>query len=86
MAITTGQMTVGTVALQIDGTSVSNFKMHIHNMDNTDTIFIGGPDVTVENGLGIPKLDSLELECYPLESIYVVSSKAGHLVSYLKQV
>lgn len=86
MAITTGQLTVGTVASQIDGTSVSNFKLHIHNMDNTDTLFIGGPDVTVENGLGIPKLDSVELECYPLEAVWVVSTKAGHLVSYLKQV
>lgn len=84
--ITTGQVTVGTVATQIDGTSASNFKMHIHNLDNTDTLFIGGPDVTVNNGLGLPKLDSIELECYPLESIWVVSSKATHLVSYLKQV
>lgn len=84
--ITTGQLTVGTVAAQIDGTSANNFKMHIHNLDNTDTLFIGGPDVTIDNGLGLPKLDSIELECYPLESIWVVSSKAGHLVSYLKQV
>lgn len=84
--ITTGQLTVGTVATQIDGTSSNNFKLHIHNLDNTDTLFIGGSDVTINNGLGLPKLDSLELECYPLESIWVVSTKAGHLVSYLKQV
>lgn len=84
--ITTGQLTVGTVATQIDGTSANNFKMHIHNLDNTDTLFIGGPDVTITNGLGLLKLDSIELECYPLESIWVVSTKAGHLVSYLKQV
>ena len=84
--ITTGQLTVGTVATQVDGTSVSNFKLHIHNMDNTDTLYIGGEDVTVSNGLGLQKLDSIELECYPLESVYVVATKAGHLVSYLKQV
>ena len=84
--ITTGQLTVGTVATQVDGTSVSNFKLHIHNMDNTDTLYIGGPDVTTSNGLGLQKLDSIELECYPLESVYVVSPKAGHQVSYLKQV
>ena len=86
MAITTGQMTVGTVASQIDGTSANNFKLHIHNLDNTDTLFIGDETVTVTTGLGIPKLDSIELECYPLESVWVVSSKAGHIVSYLKQV
>lgn len=86
MAITTGQMTVGTVATQIDGTSNSNFRLHIHNMDNTDTLFIGGEDVTTSNGLGLPKLDSLELELYPLETVWVVSPKAGHQVSYMKQV
>lgn len=84
--ITTGQLTVGTVATQIDGTSNSNFKMHIHNMDNTDTLFIGNQDVTATTGLGLPKLDSLELECYPLETVWVVSNKAGHQVSYMKQV
>lgn len=86
MAITTGQMTVGTVASQIDGTSVSNFKLHIHNLDNRDTLFVGGPDVTINNGLGIQKLESIYLECYPLDAVWAVSPKAGHLISYLKQV
>lgn len=86
MAITTGQMTVGTVASQIDGTSVSNFKLHIHNLDNTDTLYIGGPNVTINNGLGIQKLESIYLECYPLDAVWVVSQKSGHLISYLKQV
>jgi hypothetical protein len=86
MAITTGQVTVGTTAVQIDGTSNSNFRMHIHNMDNSATLFIGGPDVTTSNGLGLSKLDSLELELYPLDTVWVVSTQAGHLISYLKQV
>lgn len=85
MAITTGQMTVGTVASQIDGTSVSNFKLHIHNMDNTDTLYIGGPDVTTSNGLAVQKLESIKLECYPLDAVWVVSPKTGHTISYLKQ-
>ena len=84
--ITTGQVTVGTTRVQIDGTSVSNWKIHIHNMDNSDAIFIGGADVTVANGLVLQKLESLELECYPSETIYVVSTKAGHLISFLRQV
>jgi len=86
MAISTGQMTVGTTPLQIDGTSNSSFRIHIHNMDNTDTLFIGNGDVSITNGLGIPKLDSLEMMCYPGESIFVVSPKTGHQVSWLKQI
>jgi hypothetical protein len=84
--ITTGQVTVGTVATQIDGTSVSNFKLHIHNMDNTDTLYIGGEDVTTSNGLGLVKLDSIELECYPSERVFVIATKPGHLISFLRQV
>lgn len=86
MAISTGQLTVGTTPVQIDGTSNSNYKIHIHNMDNTDTLYIGNGDVSITNGLGLPKLDSVELQCYPGESIFVVSPKSGHLISWLKQV
>lgn len=84
--ITTGHVTVGTTRVQIDGTSVSDFKLHIHNMDNTDAVYIGGPDVTVANGLALQKLESIMLECYPSETVFVVSPKAGHIISYLRQV
>lgn len=86
MTISTGQLAVGTTPVQIDGTSTSNFRLHIHNMDNTDTLFIGNGDVTIANGLGLPKLDSIELECYPGETVFVVSPKSGHNISWLKQV
>ena len=84
--IATGHVTVGTTRVQIDGTSVSNWKIHIHNMDNSDALYIGGPDVTVGNGLVLQKLESIELECYPSETIFVVSNKNGHQVSFLRQV
>lgn len=86
MAISTGQMLVGTTPTQVDGTSNSNYRIHIHNMDNTDTLFIGNGDVSITNGLALPKLDSLEMVCYPGESIFIVSPKTGHQVSWLKQV
>ena len=86
MAITSGAMTVGTVATIIDGTSVSNFRLIVHNNDNTDAVFIGGPDVTTANGLRLLKEESIQLEMNPLDSIYAVSGKAGHTISYLKQV
>jgi hypothetical protein len=86
MAITSGAMTVGTVATIIDGTSVSNFRLIVHNNDNTDAVFIGGPDVTTANGLRVLKEESIQLEMNPLDSIYAVSGKAGHTISYLKQV
>jgi hypothetical protein len=79
-------MTVGTVATIIDGTSNSNFRLIVHNNDNTDAVFIGGPDVTTATGFVVKKEESIQLEMNPLDSVYAVSGKAGHTISYLKQV
>jgi len=86
MAISSGRMTVGTVATIIDGTSNSNFRLIVHNNDNTDAVFIGGPDVTTDTGFVVKKEESIQLEMNPLDSVYAVSGKAGHTISYLKQV
>ena len=86
MAITTNQLTVGTVASIVDGTYNSNFRLIIHNIDNTDAVYIGGPNVTIANGLVLQKEETIQLQMNPLESIYAVSAKAGHTISYLKQV
>jgi hypothetical protein len=86
MPITSGRMTVGTVATIIDGTFNSNFRLIVHNNDNTDAVFIGGVDVTPANGLVVKKEESIQLEMNPLDSVYAVSAKAGHTISYLKQV
>ncbi len=86
MAISSGRMTVGTVATIIDGTSNSNFRLIVHNNDNTDAVFIGGPDVTTATGFVVKKEESIQLEMNPLDSVYAVSGKAGHTISYLKQV
>jgi hypothetical protein len=86
MPITSGRMTVGTVATIVDGTFNSNFRLMIHNNDTTDAVFIGGPDVTTANGLVVNKQESIQLEMNPLDSLFAVSAKAGHTISYLKQV
>jgi hypothetical protein len=86
MAISSGVLTVGTTATIIDGTFNSNFRLIIHNNDNTDAVYLGGPDVTTANGLQLLKQETLQLEMNPLESVFAVSGKAGHTISYLKQV
>ena len=86
MAVSSGRITVGTAATIIDGTFNSNFRLIVHNNDNTDAVYLGGPDVTTANGLQLLKQETLQLEMNPLESVYAVSAKAGHTISYLKQV
>jgi hypothetical protein len=55
-------------------------------MDNTTAVYIGNETVTTTNGFSLFKEDSLELQCYPNEHVYVVSSKGNHPISFLKQV
>lgn len=84
--ISTGQVTIGTVATLIDGTSNSDFRLTIHNADNTDVVYIGNSNVTVSDGLAIQKLETLQFDLYPMERLYAVSNKAGHTIHWLKQV
>jgi hypothetical protein len=82
MAITNGAVTVGTAATVISHAGVNPGTLHISNLDNTDTIFIGGATVTVNAGHTLPKSASEDFNIYPGQSIYAVSTKADHSVAF----
>lgn len=83
--ITTGQASVGLSATPIDGISTTESKITIHNNDNSTDIWIGGSDVTPANGLLLLKEQSYQFNLMPLELIYAVSTKTGHIISWMKQ-
>jgi hypothetical protein len=85
MAITSGQQTIGTTRQLVDGISPNPSRLHIHNMDNTNSIYLGNEGVTTANGLQLVKLDSIELVMNPGESLYAVSSSGTHTISWLRQ-
>jgi hypothetical protein len=86
MTLFSGNTTVGTAATLIDGVAWQNpVVMHIHNNDNTDSVYIGGSDVTTSNGLKLLKEDSIEITLHQANTIYCVSSKSGHTVSWIAQ-
>ncbi len=84
--ISSGQVTVGTVATLVDGTSTSDFRLTIHNMNNDDGIFIGGPGVTINDGMQLLKLETLQLQMSPSSELYAVANKANLKLGFLKQV
>jgi hypothetical protein len=84
--ISSGQVTVGTVATLVDGTSTSDFRLTIHNMNNDDGIFIGGPNVTIADGMQLLKLETLHLQMSPMSELYAVANKANLKLGFLKQV
>jgi hypothetical protein len=86
MAISTGQVDIGLTPTLIDGTSNSNFRLVIQNMNNDDTIYLGDENVTPTTGLQLLKFETITLEMNPSEFLYAVSTKTGLKISYLKQV
>jgi len=84
--ISSGQVTVGLTPTLVDGTSTSDFRLTIHNMNNDDGIFIGGSDVTITNGMQLLKLESLHLQMSPSSELYAVANKENLKLGFLKQV
>lgn len=84
MPITNGEQTIGTAVAQIDGVSVYQSRIVIHNNDTTKDLYIGGPNLTTTNGIPIAKLQYIEIQLPPLEALYMVSSGSDHSVSYMK--
>ena len=85
MAITSGQTSVGTAATQIDGRWQNPSRITIHNLDNTDSVYLGNSTVGTATGLELMKQTTLQFELEPLEVMYAVSTKTGHKISWLRQ-
>jgi hypothetical protein len=83
--ISSGQISIGTVATAIDATAAMPFKLSVHNNDNTDAVYLGGIAVTTSTGMTLAKSERIEFTMYPGEILYAVSTKAGHTISWLKQ-
>lgn len=83
--IASGQTSIGTAAVAIDGVSTNPSRITLQNLDNTDTMFIGGTAVSTTNGLGLLKLETLQIDLGPNEQLYAVSSKTGHSIAWLRQ-
>lgn len=85
MAITSGQQLITTERQLVDGISPNPSRLYIHNLDNTKVLFLGNDSVTIANGLGVQKLESIELILNAGESVYAISETGTHLISWLRQ-
>jgi len=83
MPIQNGQVSVGTAVTEIPVTSVNPFLLEIHNNDNSDEVFLGGPGVTTSNGYQLNKLETVKFEMTPGDRMFCVSTKTGHTISWL---
>ena len=90
MAFYSGQTTIGTTATVIDGVLLGEYagnpyRLFIHNNDNTDAVYIGGSAVTTSTGLMMDKGEMIFLTVSPTDLLYAVSTKTGHVMSWLTE-
>jgi 2-keto-3-deoxy-6-phosphogluconate aldolase len=83
MGVRSGQITVGTTAVEIPATCSMPFRMQIKNMDASDNIFIGNGEVSTTTGMRLAKEERLELVLAPLDRVSLVSTKPGHQIAYI---
>ena len=83
--ISNGWTSVGLTATPIDGVHNQPSRITIHNNDNTTNVYLGGPNVTITSGLLLLKEQSYQFTLNPLEQLYAVSDKTGHIISWMRQ-
>lgn len=81
--ITTGQVTVTTSRVQIDGTSENPFRIVLHN-SGTNAIYLGNETVTENDGFNLHTNSTLVLELPPLTALYAVSGSGSHQLSWMR--
>jgi hypothetical protein len=83
MSIINNQVSVGTVATAITTSFSMEGHVHVRNIDNTDTVYLGGPGVTINNGYAILKGEDIDFRIPTGDIVYAVSGKSGHVISIL---
>jgi hypothetical protein len=84
--ISSGTQIVGTTRVPINGIAASPCKIKIRNNDSNKTLYIGGPDVTSENGLGLDKLVTIDFDLPAGEQLFMITTDGDHSVSWLRIV
>lgn len=74
MVIESGQITVGTTPVQMDGNTTGWSHIHIKNLDATKDLYLGNANVTTANGFPVSKLESFEHDLPPGEAVYLLAS------------
>jgi hypothetical protein len=81
--ITTGQATVTSTRVQIDGTSENPFRVVLHN-SGTNAIYLGNETVTANDGFNLHTNTTVVLELPPLTALYAIASSGSHELSWMR--
>jgi hypothetical protein len=76
---TFGYDLVANVRTLVVGASISVQHVCIHNHEHATSreIFVGGPDVTVENGMHAVATQTVQLQLLPGDELFAITSQTG---------
>ena len=83
--ITSGQLTITTTRVKIDGTAPAPCFLVIHN-SGSNAVVIGNETVTENTGFKLHANDTIQFSLPAGESLYAVSSSGSHDISWLRIV
>ena len=83
MAINTGQVTVTTTRIQIDGTSTSPYQLILHN-SGTNSVYLGNEAVNENNGFNLHTNTTLIINLPPLSALFAIASSGNHELSWMR--
>lgn len=90
MAFYSGQTSIGTAATVIDGVLIganggNPYRLMIHNVDNTNAVYIGGSAVTTSTGFQVDKGAIIQLTVSPGDLLYAVSNNSNLNICWLTE-
>jgi len=83
MAINTGQATITTTRVQIDGTFNSPYQLILHN-SGTNAIYLGNSSVTKDDGFNLHANSTVILNLPPLSALFAIASSGSHELSWMR--
>jgi hypothetical protein len=83
MAISSGQLAIGTASVQVPVTFPVPWTLEVKNQDTNDNLYIGNGDVSSTTGLRLSKEERITLRLAPGDFVHIVSTKEGHVCSFL---
>lgn len=84
MTIHFSQVSVGTAATSLGISYQMESTVSVHNMDNTDRVYVGGAGVTISNGFAMDKGQIVQFTIPAGDQLFAVSTKSGHVVGILQ--
>jgi len=83
MAINTGQATITTTRVQIDGTNTSPYQLILHN-SGTNTVYLGNSSVTKDDGFNLHANSTLTISLPPLSALFAIAASGSHELSWMR--